>query len=99
VTKRRMLFSGRAMNSDQWLSLATLLFPNPADVAAGLTLDKQRRGEIRYYCDSCDKDFASITTPVKCPLCKSPPGPQKITLTHKGHTQETFPFYATESGP
>lgn len=95
-----MCFGGLRMNSDEWVALSCLLFPrahapewiSPRPGSPPATV-RDVRGEIRYYCDACDRDFGSPMTPMLCPLCGSGPGAQAVTLTHKTYTAQTFPFF------
>jgi hypothetical protein len=51
--------------------------------------------DFEYYCSSCDKEFKSFVTPTRCPSCKksADDDAQKVALTHKGYTANTFPFF------
>jgi hypothetical protein len=91
---RKMAFGGLAMSSDVWLSLMHLMFPKD-----GHNWEALHKGDPFgpagpvFYCETCDESFQMDITPTRCPHCRAGPGEQAITLTHKSHTDKTFPFY------
>jgi len=87
MTKRKMAFAGRAYSSDEWLALRDMLF------GRGVRSELPDGFVPPFYCEACDHDFTSIVTPTKCPLCGAAPGEQAVTVTHKGYTAKTFPFF------
>lgn len=87
---RRMRFSGLEVTSAEWLAIGDLLFPGERE-------QKNWHG-WRFYCDTCDRDFASLITPTSCQHCQAAPGPQAMTVTHKGFTGKTFPFFVPDNG-